>query len=248
MRGRSFRFRDASASHPGRVRTVNEDAFIARPADGVWAVADGMGGHINGQWASSAIVDAINDAEFDGDFDSDTSALTEAVYAANAAICAEGQSLGRSMGSTVVALFIREGQFAVFWAGDSRVYLLRGGLLHGLTTDHSQVREMVAAGRLTPEEAEQHPMSHVLSRAVGVAPELHLDAVTDEAQVGDIFLLCSDGLNRTVPDAELAALLANNPPSVAVEQMVALALERGAPDNVTVVVVGCEATTLLAPA
>ncbi|MFL5297558.1 MAG: PP2C family protein-serine/threonine phosphatase [Phenylobacterium sp.] len=241
-----LRFTDATMTHPGRVRSDNEDCILARPEAGVWLVADGMGGHANGQWASMVIASALNGAQLPDDFDAAGAAVAEAIHAANQRIWTEAQAIGASMGSTAVALLLRGDRFAVFWAGDSRCYLFRAGALHQLTTDHSQVQDMVAAGRLTPEEAESHPMAHVLSRAVGVEPQLQLDAVSDEAMVDDIFLICSDGLTRTVPDAELAAVLARHRPAAGVEQLVKLCLERGAPDNVSLVVVACEAATQLA--
>jgi serine/threonine protein phosphatase PrpC len=150
------------------------------------------------------------------------------------------------MGSTAVALLLRDNRFAAFWAGDSRGYLLRAGVFYQLTTDHSQVQDMVVAGRLTPEEAEGHPMAHVLSRAVGVEPQLELDAVSDEAMIDDVFLICSDGLTRTIPDAEIAVMLSQDGPASTADHLIKLSLERGAPDNVSVVVVACDATTLLA--
>ena len=245
MADRSLRVHDASLTHEGKVRTVNEDAVLADARAGLWAVADGMGGHANGQWAAQAVVAALGQAAA-GDFDARARAVSDALHAANARIWEQGRTIGKSMGSTVTALLLQGARFAVFWAGDSRCYLLRGGTIYRLTTDHSQVQELVNAGRLTPEEAENHPMAHVLSRAVGVQPELELEAVTDQAQAGDVFLLCSDGLTRMAPDAELAAVLNGKSPRAAAEQLVALCLERGAPDNVSVVVVGCDETTLLA--
>ncbi len=241
-----LRLQDASLTHPGRVRSENEDSVLARPDSGLWAVADGMGGHSHGERASRAITQALEAAVLPEDFDAAAAATAEAIHAANRLIWAETKALGASMGSTAVALLVRGDRFAVFWAGDSRCYLLRAGVLYQLTTDHSQVQDMVAAGRLTPEEAESHPMAHVLSRAVGVEPELELDAVSDTAMVGDMFLICSDGLTCTVGDAELATLLAGGRPAATAEELVRLCLERGAPDNVSVVVVACDATTLLA--
>lgn len=241
-----FRFDEASLSHPGKVRKVNEDSMLARGAEGLWAVADGMGGHANGQRASQTIVAALSEAALRDDFDADVAAVSGALHAANAAICGEAASLGASMGSTAVALLVRGGRFAVFWAGDSRVYLRREGVLHQLTRDHSQVQEMVDAGYLSPQDAEKHPMAHVLSRAIGVQGAVELEAVSDEVQVGDTFLLCSDGLTRTVSDAEIAEELGARTPRAAAERLVATSLERGAPDNVTVVIVACNEATLLA--
>jgi len=240
----SLRFHDATLTHPGRVRSDNEDQVLARPDQGLWAVADGMGGHANGKWASKAITSALEAAVLPSDFDAAAAAAASAVHDANDRIWAK--SGGQPMGSTVVALLLRDRRFVVLWAGDSRCYLLRDGELYQLTVDHSQVQDMVISGRLTPEEAENHPMSHVLSRAVGVAPRLELDAVSDEAKVGDVFLVCSDGLTRTIPDSELATMLAQGNPAATADGLVKVCLERGAPDNVSVVVVNCDETTLLA--
>lgn len=242
----SLRFADAVLTHPGQVRTNNEDSALARPDAGLWVVADGMGGHSNGEWASAAITEALTEADLGGAFDEAAAAVSQGIHIANQRIYATAKTNGVSMGSTVVALLLRGSRFAVFWAGDSRCYLLRGGALYQLSTDHSQVQEMVAAGRLTPEEAEGHPMAHVLSRAVGVQPELEVDAVSDVAMAGDVFLVCSDGLTRTIPDGELATILGAGKPEPTAERLVQLCLERGAPDNVTVAVVACDATTLLA--
>jgi serine/threonine protein phosphatase PrpC len=245
MSERHLRIQHAAVSHTGQVRQVNEDAVLACPGAGLWAVADGMGGHANGQWAARAVAEALQATPAERDFDAAARAAAAALHAANARIWAEAASLGKSMGSTIAALMVHGRRFAVFWAGDSRVYLLRDAELHRLTVDHSQVQDLVAAGRLTPEEAESHPMAHVLTRAVGVQPELVLDAIADEARPGDVFLICSDGLTRLVSDHELAQVLGARAPQVVAEQLVALCLERGAPDNVSVVLVCCDETTQL---
>jgi serine/threonine protein phosphatase PrpC len=242
---RSLRIHDAGLSHAGKVRGVNEDAILLMNGAGVWAVADGMGGHARGQWASRAIVEALAGTE-GVDFEVHAQAAAAALHAANTRIWNEGQARGQSMGSTVAALVLHGTRFAVFWVGDSRVYLLREQSMHRLTTDHSQVQEMVDAGRLSAEEAQAHPMAHVLSRAIGVRPELELEAVSDEACAGDVFLLCSDGLTRAVADDEIAQCLGSAAPALAAEKLVETCLERGAPDNVSVVIVRCDETTLLA--
>lgn len=239
-----LRLRDAILTHVGKVRSDNEDNVMARPDEGLWAVADGMGGHSNGKWSSKTIVNALDAVVLPSDFDEASKAAAGAVHKANEQIWRKAG--GQPMGSTVVVLLLRDRRFAVFWAGDSRCYLLRGGKLYQLTVDHSQVQEMVASGRLTPEEAENHPMSHVLSRAVGVGPHLELDAVSDEAKVGDIFLVCSDGLTRVIPDDELATILTRSNPGETADALIATCLERGAPDNVSVAIVTCDETTLLA--
>jgi serine/threonine protein phosphatase PrpC/membrane protease YdiL (CAAX protease family) len=235
-----LRIDDAGLSHAGKVRGVNEDSILARPQDGLWAVADGMGGHANGQWASQTVIAALDQTRGVGGYDARVRDTASALHAVNARIWDQGQANGKPMGSTVAALLLQGARYMVFWAGDSRCYLLRDGVIRRLTTDHSQVQALVSAGRLKPEEAENHPMAHVLSRAVGAQAQLQFETVTDEGRAGDVFLLCSDGLTRVVPDPEIAALLSGQPPASAAEQMVALCLERGAPDNVSVVVVRCD--------
>lgn len=231
-------------SHVGRVRTNNEDAFCTRPADGLWAVADGMGGHERGEVASAAIVEALGAAPLTGAFDADMAAVAEAIHAANARIWAEAQGRGGQMGSTVVALLLRNWRFAVLWVGDSRAYLLRGGTLFQLSRDHSQVQDMVDRGLLSEADAATHPMAHVLARAVGVRPETEVDVVADEALPGDIFLLCSDGLSGPLADGEIAQALQRGD-AAAAEALIAATLDRGAPDNVTIVVVSLHETTSL---
>ena len=245
MTGAALRFVDAARSDVGKVRTANEDSYLAAPSLGLWAVADGMGGHDNGQWASRAVVQSLEAAPLTGAFDEDSVSVADAIHAANARVHAEAEAHGRQMGSTAAGLLVRSGRFAVFWAGDSRVYLLRDSVLHRLTRDHSQVQEMVDRGLLTPEEAVGHPMSHVISRAVGVDARLEVDVIVDEACPGDVFVLCSDGLYGVVTDAEIAEVIGAHRPGAACDRLLALCLERGAPDNVTVIAVACDQITLL---
>jgi serine/threonine-protein phosphatase Stp1 len=245
MSDRPLRLRAWSRTDVGRVRTANEDSFLERPEMGLWVVADGMGGHANGRWASGTIVDAVAPLTASGDLDADIRRVADAIHAANATIYDRSRVDGASMGSTVAALLVQEGFFAVLWVGDSRVYLYRNGTLHQLSRDHTQVQEMVDVGLLSPEEAKTHPMSHVLARAVGVQASLELDVIVDEAEVGDSFLLCSDGLTARVSPEEIAAAMAGGQPQVTSSSLVELCLERGAPDNVTAITVACEEMTRL---
>lgn len=245
MRG-SLRFEQGSRSDVGCVRTVNEDAYLTRAQDGLWAVADGMGGHAKGRWASAQIAAALDAAAMPEDMDGAVEAAEAALARANATICRAGDMEGKLIGSTATVLVVRDRQYAVLWAGDSRVYRVRSGALSQLTTDHSQVEQMVASGLLTREEAEDHPMAHMLLRAVGARPDLAIDRRSGDVLPGDLFLLCSDGLTRMVHDHEIAALIDQETPRRAAAALVDAALERGAPDNVTVVVVGCDETTLVA--
>jgi serine/threonine protein phosphatase PrpC len=235
----------AALTHEGRVRTNNEDAYCVRAEEGLFVVADGMGGHENGEWASAAIVDALRAAPLPAGFDEASLAIADALHRANAVIFAEAESRALQMGSTVVALLIRDGRFAVLWVGDSRAYLFRGQELVRISHDHTQVQEMIDRGLLGPDDAEGHPMSHVLARAMGVREVVEVDIIADEVESGDVFLLCSDGLMARVDDAEIAGALADPDPEGRAERLVKMTLDRGAPDNVTVITVGVPQTTML---
>lgn len=241
-----FRIHSAALTHEGRVRKNNEDSFCAQPERGLWAVADGMGGHENGEWASAEIAGSVERLPGADSFEDGCQAVAQAIHDANGRIWAEAQLRGIQMGSTVVALLLRDRHFAVLWVGDSRAYLLRGGTLYQLSRDHSQVQEMIDRGLLEADAAESHPMSHVLARAVGVMKTVEVDVIADEVEAGDVFLLCSDGLTGRVTDGELAELLGTTTDMAALtEELVRLTLERGAPDNVTVVTVALDETTML---
>jgi len=242
--GEALRLYDALTTHVGAVRAANEDSVIALPQAGFWVVADGMGGHANGKLASQTIVDHVARIDWPDKFEDACIAAADALHAANTAVFAEAESLGERMGSTVVSLLVRGRQFAVLWAGDSRAYLYREGQLHHLSTDHTQVQEMIDRGLLTPEQAAGHPMGHVLARAVGVSPALELDAVSDVAHPGDVFLLCSDGLHSVLNDREITTVLAVDG-RAATDVLVSWCLERGAPDNVSVIVVSAHEPTAL---
>ena len=239
-----LRTEDDAQTNTGCVRSANEDSLVSLPRERVWIVADGMGGHANGKMASNAIVSAIEAAQIPEDLVPACEAVSDAIHTANAAIYAEAQAVGQQMGSTVVCLVIRERQFGILWAGDSRAYVYRDGLLHQLTRDHTQVQEMIDRGLMRPEDAEGHPMGHVLARAVGVQPTLEIDAIVDEALPGDLFLLCSDGLHGVLSGEEIAAILAQDG-RLAPAALIAACIERGAPDNVSVIVVSASEPTTL---
>lgn len=241
----SSRLEHAALSHEGRVRTNNEDSFCVRADEGLFLVADGMGGHENGEWASAAIADEFTAMVLPTDFDEASLAVAAALHRANAVIFAEAQGRGIQMGSTAVALLVRDGRFAILWVGDSRAYLRRDDRLVQMSHDHTQVQEMIDRGLLSPQDAEGHPMSHILARAMGVREAVEVDVITDEVESGDVFLLCSDGLMARVEDKEIEDMLAEPDPDVRVKRLVAMTLDRGAPDNVTVITVAVPQTTLL---
>jgi serine/threonine protein phosphatase Stp1 len=240
-----LRVQDDAITNVGRVREINEDRLFASKELGVWAVADGMGGHEFGERASSAIVDSLGKLAPEADFSSKIQAVRGLILAANEEIFAEATKLGQRMGSTVVALVIDEAKYAVLWAGDSRAYRYRGGVLQQISRDHTQVQSMIDRGLLAPEDAAGHPMSHVLARAIGVMAVVDVDIVDDSIEPNDIFLLCSDGLYGLVSDAEIAEALVPSRLGQAADDLIALSLERGAPDNITIVTVSASEATLI---
>ena len=240
-----LRIDSAALTHEGRVRTNNEDAYCERTREGLWVVADGMGGHEHGEWASAAIADALTTVVIPQDFDEACEAVADGIHGANRRIWRQAEQRGQQMGSTVVALFVRDRRFAILWVGDSRAYLVRNSQIHQLSRDHTQVQEMLDRGLLSEADAADHPMGHVLARAVGVRDEVEVDVVQDEIEPGDIFLLCSDGLTGQVEDFEIGEMLNLNEPEPATRKLVDLTLERGAPDNVTIIAVAVHEPTLL---
>ncbi len=245
MNLQQLRVESDAKTHEGKVRQLNEDRFVAREGQGFWAVADGMGGHEHGEWASARIVEELEKVEFPETFEDAGDRIAAAIAAANKIIHTTAVKHGTQMGSTIVTLFMRDRHDAISWVGDRRAYLLRGGKLVRLSRDHSQVQEMVDRGLMDPSDAEGHPMGHILTRAVGVRPEIEIDRVEGEVEPGDTFLLCSDGLHGYVEEADIMRMLGHGSPEQASEQLVDRTLERGAPDNVTVVTVSVSEPTLL---
>jgi serine/threonine-protein phosphatase Stp1 len=236
----AYRISASGVSDTGKVRGHNEDSMLLRDGAGLWAVADGMGGHAHGRWASEQITAGLAQAPLIGDFGADVERVGLAISQANGLIATAAEKEGTIIGSTVVIMLLVGSRFAVLWAGDSRAYLRRGGTLIQLTHDHTYVQDLMEVGEISAEEARSHPKRHVLSRAVGADAEFALDAVEDKALPHDVFMLCSDGLTGNVSDAEIGEQLADFPPETAARRLLDLALSRGAPDNVTIVVLRCE--------
>lgn len=230
-------FTCAVRTHPGLRRKHNEDAVLSRPDQGLWAVADGMGGHEAGDLASGMIVDAL------GGLSRPTPETVAAkLRTVNDALVdlGAGHFQQRTIGSTAVALVIQGAQFRCLWVGDSRAYMMRSGELMQMTRDHSLVQELVDAGMLEPDEVEGHPNANVVTRAVGASDDLVVDVVGGSAKVGDLFLLASDGLTKVVTDGELAQRLEGDDLETIADGLIETTLERGAPDNVTLVLVRTE--------
>ena len=239
--GGPYRCLSASSTHVGMVRKLNEDAYLDRPDLGLWAVADGMGGHDAGDLASRLIVESLDRIPPPANAPTFLSQVKAQLVEANRELRAEAARLGadRIVASTVVVLLTYNHHFACVWAGDSRLYLWRGSELRQITRDHSHVQEMVDIGVLTPEEAQHHPQANVVTRAVGATDALDFEMRHERIQPNDLFLLCSDGLTKMLSDGDIAELLARTAITEAAAALVDNALARGATDNVTTVVVQC---------
>lgn len=228
----------ASYSHVGMVRKINEDACLELTWDGLWAVADGMGGHAAGDYVSSLAVDSLRQLPLIDGLEDFAQALRDTLARVNRVVREETLRRGVAMmGSTVVLLAARGDRAVGLWAGDSRLYRLRTGRLERLSHDHSYVQELQDSGLLNEAEARVHPRGNIVTRAIGVEDQLELQAVNLQVQPGDTYLLCSDGLNKTAEDHEIADVLGHADPYQVVRSLVHLGLTRGAPDNITAVVV-----------
>ncbi len=225
----------AYATDVGRVREGNEDNLLVDEHLGVFAVADGMGGHRGGEVASSTAVEALRAAIAAGQ------TIDAAITTANTAVIerASGDPTLTGMGTTLTALHPLAGtRLLIGHVGDSRAYRLRDGELERLTEDHSLVEELVRDGRITREQAEVHPQRNIVTRALGVDADVEIDLLTIAVQTGDRLLICSDGLTSMVREREVARLLGtgDNMQEIA-EHLVQKAVDNGGEDNVTVVVI-----------
>jgi protein phosphatase len=228
----------SARSDAGRVREINEDACLDQPGPGRWAVADGMGGHAVGDLASRLVIDALSRLAAPINLKALLADARTRLQAANRQLRDEAaRRQVQRIGSTVVVLLACDRFCGYLWAGDSRIYLYRGGHLRQLTRDHSQVEQLKSLGIITDEEARHHPAQHMITRAVGATETLELDDDAIEVADGDVFLLCSDGLSNELSDDEIVAVLTTAEPQNASEELVERALARGGRDNITAVVV-----------
>ncbi len=227
-----------SATDVGRARQQNEDSFLVSTASGVWAVADGMGGHSAGDLASRTVVEELERIPA-------PSSAAELLANCEARIVEANSRLrsitnahqGRIIGTTIAVLLVYEEFFACVWAGDSRIYRVRQSDIQQLSVDHTEVQELIAEGKLTAEEARSWPRRNVITRAIGTYDDPELEMTNGTLERGDIFVICSDGLTNHVEDWEIMAIANSNPPQRACDFLISLTLDRGATDNVTTVMV-----------
>lgn len=249
-----FRWSSAARTDPGLVRARNEDACLEQPQHALWVVADGMGGHALGDFASRAVVEGLRGLAPGDALPARLAAARSRLQAVNRQLCDEALARGAQIiGSTVVVLLARKRSCCYLWAGDSRIYLYREQRLIQLTRDHSQYAEYVAVHGSEPGDGARYPPRNLITRAVGAAADLVPDDGTLEVNDGDMFLLCSDGLSNEVDDQDIGAVLDCGDCGVAADALVDMALRHGGRDNVTVIVVRAddapgEETTVLNPA
>jgi len=234
----SVRFLSHGLTHAGLVRARNEDAFLDRPDIGLWAVADGMGGHDDGDDASASTIASLAVIRPPEDLEDFVDQVKTRLLLADRELRRRAAALGSGavIASTVVTLLAYGEEFACVWAGDSRLYQLRDGRLQRFSTDHSRVQELVNAGALAPEMAASHAEAHIVTQAIG-AGRLTFGTRVGMIRPGDRFLLCSDGLTNMVADDEIAPDLAAATVQIAAERLRDLVLARGAVDNLTVVII-----------
>jgi serine/threonine protein phosphatase PrpC len=228
----------SAQTHVGLVREVNEDAIIALPQLGIWVVSDGMGGHDGGDFASQTVINTLAALPYNLAPTDIVHATRNALNMAHRAIRQEANKRGNvTIGATVTLLVLTEEHFMCLWAGDSRLYRLRGDHFEMISVDHSVVGEMVEAGQLTWSEAASHPEGNHITRAVGVGNTLEIDKRRGDVQPGDRFLLCSDGLTKYADDPTLHHHLIGTSVKTAVDQLLQVALDGGAADNVSIILI-----------
>lgn len=247
--------RAAGKTDVGRVRTHNEDAYLVRGELGLFAVADGLGGHNAGEVASQMALQAIESFvaravereditwpfQPSPNLTTAENTLMAALKLANAVVWGEAQRSGerQGMATTIVALFLNNDSATIAHVGDSRLYRVRGGQIEQLTEDHSLVRQQFNAGTITAEQMAHHPMRNVITRAAGSREEVEVDVRSVPLEAGDVFVLCSDGLSGEITDAEIGGVVTDlaGDPEQAAQDLVERAVAAGGHDNTTVVVV-----------
>ena len=227
-----MRFAFGERTDVGRGRPENEDSHLVDPEDGLYAVADGMGGHRAGEVASATAIDALKAAYLGGE------RVDRAIEAANAAVVAKAaeDAAFRGMGTTLTAIALHDSIAELGHVGDSRAYLMRDGAVTQVTEDHSLVEQLVREGRLTPEEAQSHPQRAIITRALGIDTDVAVDTYRIDLKPGDRLMICSDGLTNMLSDDTIAQTLRRHAdPQQAADMLVDMANQAGGDDNITVI-------------
>lgn len=233
----NFSSTSSTITHIGHVRRHNEDAYLEKPEAGLWVIADGMGGHEAGAYASQLIVESLDNIKISSVDESVTEQIKSTLYSVNANLIQLGEKYERINGSTVVAMLLNGNTCDYIWAGDSRLYLLRDKNLVQLTKDHSQAEIYVELGMLSREEANTHMSANLLTRCIGTDGDLQLDTGSCDLVHGDRFLLSSDGLDKHLTHQEIEKILIDQDRDDALDQLITTTLDNGGTDNVTVTII-----------
>lgn len=228
-----------SDTNVGMVRAINEDSVLSKPEVGLWAVADGMGGHEAGDVASNMIVQTLGEIEGKKYLSEFVNEIEDNIIDINQRLLEYAEIMldGRVIGSTLISLLIRGQAGVCMWVGDSRLYRYRNNELIQLSCDHSQVSELLKQGVITAEEAISHPEANVITRAVGTSDNIYVDIDVFSARLGDTFILCSDGLYNAVDSDDMLDALQEDKIEDSVSRLIGLALNNGAVDNISVILV-----------
>ena len=229
-------------SEVGKVRKHNEDNMLERPEVGLWAVADGMGGHAKGDVASQMIIDSLRKVHEGLSLARFVDDIEDRILTVNKKLLQKASESAKrvTIGSTVAILLTYDKYCVYIWAGDSRIYRLRKNKLRQISTDHSQVELYVEQGLISRADAHMHPHGNMITRAVGATDNLFLDMDIQEITAGDRYLLCSDGLTKHLTDPEIEGFLKQGNAEECCKLLIETTLTRGAGDNVTAVVVDVE--------
>jgi len=232
-------WKSAHDTNVGVMRELNEDSILSLPQKQLWAVADGMGGYEAGNVASNMIVASFEELGNADTLNRLVNNIEDRLLDVNHRILEYADIMldGRTLGSTVVSLAIKGRVGICLWVGDSRLYRFRNHQLVQLSRDHSQVQEQIQQGYITAEQAQNHPESNVITRAVGADNQLYVDINVFSAQLGDIFLLCSDGLYNMVSKEALVETLSSFPIDQAVESLIQQAIDGGGSDNISIILI-----------
>ena len=235
----NLHYRSAARTHVGAVRKRNEDAVLDRPEIGLWAVADGAGGHQRGDYASERIIAMLGKLAPPASAALLIDEIKTRLSRVNRELRAKAAEIGPGalICSTVMVVLIADARSCCLWAGDSRCYLLRAGGLRQISHDHSYVQDLVDRGEIGPEAAADHPLANIVTNLLGAEDGLTLEERWDQLVPGDTLLLCSDGLCRALTDPDIAAILRDHPVEAAADRLIERAVSRRAKDNVSVVVI-----------
>jgi serine/threonine protein phosphatase PrpC len=235
----SFQVSSHGVTDVGHVRSKNEDSILVNENENIWIIADGMGGHHAGDFASQTITNNLSLFKQHASLDDSILLLEENILNSNSVIRKKSLTLGRNatIGSTVVCVYIWNNFLFTFWAGDSRLYRFRNAGLGRLTEDHSYVEELVRMGKIEAGDAEAHPAANVVLKAVGIDDNLRLDFEYFELQDGDIYIICSDGLYKDLDEDEIGPIIESNPEDMTAlsQALLASSLNAGGTDNTSII-------------